>query len=184
MPSSFCTPPSIFTQGDTVIFQETNPIYPATDWTMTFVLSRDGINLSNTDATPTGPTGSDFLITLPKELTATLAPGRAKWTELVSNATERNYNRSGYLSIVPDPTQSITPTPEMTALANIKAQIASGVANLSKSRSFNGQMSTDRDLKELMDARDRLQVIVNAQLVALGVKQGDTSRRIIFSFCD
>lgn len=177
--------PCSFVQGDTVIFTERFNGYPPSAWNLDFVLSVNGVNTSTTRATAAGDALS-FVVTLPRATTAGFAPGQTRYTILVTTAdgAQRETLAGGFLNIAPDPTQSIPQTPEMVALANVKTTIANYIGNLTISRNFNGQSSTDRGLKELFDARDRLQAVVDAQLRGLGVSQQGGAKTIVMSFCD
>lgn len=172
--------PCRITIGDTIIFTETVNGYPATAWNGDFVLNQGGIALATIRASAVG---SDFQFVVSPESAPSLTPGQTNWFLLVTEiaTSERQRICGGNLMLAPDPTASITQTPEMVALAALQTAISTGVTKF-QGTSFNGQSTTFRTLSEMIAARDRLQQIVNSQLRDLGLSLKGGSQKIVTRF--
>lgn len=171
--------PARITAGDTVVFTDTVSGHAASAWNLDFVIYRDGINLATIRATASG---DDFLVTITETISSALTPGRASFTRLLTeiSSDQREAGLGGAIFIAPDPTASMAPTAAQTQLAAANAAITELKGNASVS--FNGQSFTKYNLKDLLDARDRLQIIVNDELRALGLSQKGGAKTILTRF--
>lgn len=169
-------PPCQFTAGDTVIFSASFPEYPATLWTLDYILSRSGQNLATVRATASG---ADFLVTM-DGTASNLAPGPAQWLAAVTEiaTSERKIACSGIVGILYNPTANLPATANQTMLAACNAALLTLTTTANYKVDFNGQMFERQRIGELMKIRDRLQVMVWDELRAMGVPQPGGARII------
>lgn len=178
--------PATIRAGDTTIFKISNSSYPNTDWFYDFVISRRGRAIAKIRATEEG---TAFLVTIGTDISsvAGFTPGRAtfyeRFTAKVGGQTETP--SSGILTILPDPTKDIPQTSNQLALASCTEalqNLVDGGENMTVN--FAGQSFTRRDMKDLMDARDRIQVLVDNELRAMGAddRSGSGYKPIRFRF--
>ncbi len=165
--------PRIITAGDTIIFSiGANTLYPNTDWTLKFALSQNGL-VQRSLAAASADSGLGFLVTLPAIDTAKLIPGLSDaalvYTEASSGQRATDACSVGQVMIVPDPTQSLPESDSAKALKAVNAAIAQVAAEPYASVNFNGQSYNAQNLKDLFYHRDRLVVIVSAELAELGI---------------
>jgi hypothetical protein len=171
--------PCRFTAGDAVLFTVSDTDHPATLWFLDFVLSRQGAHLATFRAT-TGDNGKDYQVSISSTVSA-LAPGLCKY-DLVftdnADGTQRETGASGWLTILPNPTGTLTQSSNQIALAACNAAIQKLVSRSNATVNFNGQSFTSVNIGELFKARDRLQLLVNDELTGLGLSRGGGFRII------
>jgi hypothetical protein len=83
---------------------------------------------------------------------------------------------------LPDPTGALAQSENQKALAACQSAINKLVASPRSSVSFNGQSYTNTSIKELFDARDRLQTLVNNELAELGIGNKGGARLVRYRF--
>jgi len=91
--------PSQFEAGNTLIFTESLPAFPASVWTLNFVLNRPGSSPVTVTATASG---FDFLVTLAASDTAAIAPGVWGFAEYLTAGSERATGNTGTITVLPN----------------------------------------------------------------------------------
>lgn len=155
--------------GNFVSFTETLTAYPASLWTMAFVLSSGSLAPISTAATANG---DDFLVTLSGTVTNSLAQGRWEWAEYVTASTERTTARNGVLTVLPNLATQATPSAAQAMLTALETAITSLASSKFQSVNFNGQSYSRRDMKSLLDQRVLLQAEVIREQNRLAVARG------------
>jgi hypothetical protein len=173
--------PATIASGSTLLFTESIIGYPATLYTLAFILNLNGTVIANIAGTPTG---NDFIVTSPAVTTALWQPGRYNFAEIVTKTSDSTVTQicSGQLSVTPNFAATITPTAAMNALAAAEAGILALMSSTNQSVNFAGQQFTSRNLKEFFDARDRLRAQVDAELRAMGVSTRGGGKNIVTQF--
>lgn len=168
--------PSIINAGETLTFSPDISGYPATAYSLAFILNREGTLIANIAATAVNVT--DFLVTADAATTAAWTPGRCNWGLQATKTadTTKTLVCEGMLSIMPNLGVSLTPSPSQVQLALIDASLSTLMASPETSVSFNGQSFSQRDIKQLMDIRDRLQNRVWWELRQLGLSDKGGAR--------
>lgn len=169
--------PSSFTAGDAVVFIVQDAQHPASLWTLDFVLTRDGKSLKTIRATASV---DDFIVGL-AGADSVIAPGRTQFVEiftLIAEPTQRESGCSGWLTILPNPTGNLDLSKNQLALAACNEAILKLVARPNASVNFVGQSYTSQNIDSLLKARDRLQVLVDNELNALGLSENGGFRII------
>lgn len=174
------TPVNVLVAGDSVSwsFYDAGHL-PADGWAASLVFNRDGSQILTKGATPSG---NNWIIGLVSTDTQALAAGITQVFLVFTRATERVTEYAGTITIAPNPTGTMTPTPAMLALTGIKNTITTIVSNPESSASFNGQTYTMQNLNDLFPIRDRLQAEVNAEFRTMGITVRGSSRTILFRF--
>lgn len=172
--------PCSIAAGSTLLFTETLIGYPATLYMLAFILNRDGVLTDNIAASASG---DDFVITQTAEVTGLWYPGRYNWSEVVTKISDSNVKQLclGQISITPNFAATAPKSSTQLQLDAINAAILSLLSG-AKAATFNGQSVTQRDMKEMFDARDRLQAQVDAELRAAGLSQRGGSKTIVTQF--
>lgn len=174
--------PRSIAAGTTLFFTETLSGYPASLWTLAFILNLDGVFVANIAG---GANGNNFIVTAPIATTAAWKPGQYNFAERVTEiAAPTNIIQVciGQIAVTPDFSVSATPTPSQVQLTAIEAAILILVASPNSSVNFNGQSMTQQNLKEMFDIRDRLKVRVEAELLSAGLSTKGGARRIVTRF--
>lgn len=174
--------PKSIAAGTTLLFTETLSGYPASLWTLAFILNLDGAFIANIAGTPSG---NDFIVTSPIATTAAWKPGQYNFAERVTeiaDATNVIQVCTGQIAVTPNFSVTATPTPSQVQLTAIEAAILILIANPNSSVNFNGQSMTQQNLKEMFDIRDRLKARVDAELNAAGLSTRGGAKRIVTRF--
>lgn len=148
MPVPTCSGvPAKIEVGNTVTIIEAYPQYPATLWTMKFVLSLDG----QPKVITATASGTSFSITLP----AKLQPGVYDFAEYVTEiaTSQRTTAKTGTIEVEPDLTATVKPTLAAQTLEAIEAAILKLSVGTNQQVNFNGQQVTKKDLLALRQER-------------------------------
>ena len=174
--------PKQITAGATILFSESLFAYPATLYTLVYVLNLNGALVAKLAA---AASGNDFLITATAETTANWTPGRYNHSAIVTCIADETVIPvwNGQVQVLPNMGISTPQTPAQTQLASLDASITKLLAGTIKSATINGQSWTKNDLKTLFDIRDRLQTRVDAELRAIGLSRKGGSKTIVTRFC-
>lgn len=162
------TPISTLTAGDSLEVTFQDSAHPASEWTMKFVLMRNGSLLYQVDATANG---DSYNVVVPSVQSSAITPGIVQATLVFDNVADPTIRQTlyiGSLNILPNPLDTLVPTANMLALQSINDTIAFVSASPAQSVNFNGQSYTIHNLDELFKIRDRLQALVDAELRAVG----------------
>lgn len=117
-----CVPLTI-EAGTTVRFTVSNASYPATAWTLAFVLN-NGVDTPLTVAATAS--GSTYAVVLTAEQTLALTPGRYTWGEIytaVSPATEKAVGDNGSLDVLASIATVATPTAAQAMVTLLKGAL-------------------------------------------------------------
>lgn len=172
-------PVTILVAGDSDVLVFYDPDHPASSWSATFVLNRNGTTILSKAATISGDYHSVALATGD---TSGLSPGIAQAYMLYTSGALRETLAVGTVSIAPNPSVTMTPTDAMAALAAVKQTITKLVSMVESSASFNGQTFTLQNISQLFEARDRLQAEVNNELLSMGLIVPRRFRTIVHRF--
>lgn len=149
---------SVLEAGNNYNFQETFTDYPATAWSMQFVMSLDGSNAAANvfNASTVNTTG--FQVNL-SNLTV---PGRYAWAEYVTETSsgQRTTAQDGVTQVIPNLTQTQPLSSAATMLANIETAITNLTQGGFLSVSVNNVSYTRFDVTTLIQMRTRLQAEV------------------------
>jgi len=179
--SSVISAPQSFTAGDgTTITIFDGGFLPSDGYTAKLILSMNGKVKLSVD----GSDGADnkFTFTLTSEATADLEPGEYTYTFTFLKNSVRTSLEPLILYVNPNPETSLSDTVHQQQLAAVEQAILKVSAGDNVSVTFNGQSYTKRNLKDLMDFRDRLQVLVNADLRRLGLSRRGGAKTIATRF--
>jgi hypothetical protein len=131
--------PCHFESGNTVIFEEDFPDFPATSWASTFCLSLNGTALAPVTATTDGAT---FIYTLADDVTAAFAAGTYDYAIYVTLSGERTTAKRGRVKVQPNLATSQTPTFAQAQVTLLQTALANLNTSDKQSVSFNGQSFT------------------------------------------
>lgn len=167
---------SVLEAGNNYNFQETFTDYPASLWSMQFVMSLDGSNVAPnvTNATNSGNT---FNVSFGTPTTA----GRYLFAEYVTETAsgQRTTAKTGVMQVIPNLTQTASLSAAATMLANIETAISQLTTGGFSSVSVNNVSYTRFDVSILIAMRTRLQAEVIRERQAADAFRGvETSGRI------
>lgn len=173
--------PKQFAAGTTLSFTEKLGGYTPSAFGLAFILNLNGVLVANI---PAEPLGDDFAIVVPASTTKTWTPGQYNFAELATATEGGEVTQvcSGLVSITPNFTLTTPMTSAQKALALADAAIEKLLKTPNASVNFNGQTWTKRNLKDALDARDRLQARVDAELRAAGLSNRGGAKRIATQF--
>jgi hypothetical protein len=173
-------PPQI-AAGSTLLFTERLTGYPASLYSLAFILNLDGALVANVAA---GESGDDYIVTAPAATTAGWGPGRYNWSEVLTKTSDGTVYQgpTGEVPITPNYGVSASQTATQIQLTALDAAILKVVAGTHSSVNFGGQSFTQKNITEMFNIRDRLQARVNAELRALGLSSKGGARRIVTRF--
>ena len=169
--------------GDVLVFTVRRSQYVSADWTMTFVLTKDGSKSFSKNATQ-DVNNIDHDVNVTAADSATIKPGRLQgWLSFVkkTDATQRFTEYVGLLTVMPNPVGTLTPSEAQQALTKIKSAIKLIVSQPEASASFNGQSYSLQNITELYKIRDRLQMEVDSEMREMGVARRSGGARIILT---
>lgn len=92
------TEPTELRAGDTWKWTRTIADYPASSWTLSYVLVQAGVQKTITASS----SGDNYSVTVAKATTANYAEGLWTWSAAVDNGTERYTIDSGTLQVLPN----------------------------------------------------------------------------------
>lgn len=174
--------PKSISAGTTLLFTETLSGYPASLWTLHFILNLDGALVANILATD----GVDkFVVTSSIATTATWKPGQYNFAERVTeiaDATNIIQVCSGRIAVTPDFSVNATPTPARVQLAALDAAILKLISSPNAEVNLNGQSFTRHNLKDMFAIRDQLQNQVDFELRGMGLSAKGGAKRIVTRF--
>ena len=184
MPQIPVGPPVSLIAGDTLQFSAKNPDYPASDWTMQFVL----FNTSSSQVKFNGVAQSDsgFLVSLTAPQTEDVLPMEYSMAYVFTStdATQRStLPLQMTLWVIPDLTQKLNPSPNQIQLANyqeVERKLSTGT-NLAVS--MNGQSFTKKNIDEIRKQMVWLQARIYREQQQLKELLGNaTGGRIVSEF--
>lgn len=149
--------PAKIEAGNTVRFSETLPSFPASAWSLQFVLSRSGQSPLVVNAESDGDV---FTVTLTGEKTTALASGSWDWAEYATSNGERTTARTGTLYVLPNLAAAIAPSAAQQMLTALNAAILKLTSGTDRVVNFNGQQFEKKDLDSLLKSRVQLQAEV------------------------
>lgn len=165
--------PELIEQGGTYVFTESFTDYPNTGWNAQYLLQIPGSAPYTTNAT-NGTGTNNIVFTLNATNTTNWAPGRYMFsiyvTEMSSN--QRATAKTGVTQVIPDLSQTQTPSTAQTMLDNINTAITSLTTGGFQSVSVNNVSYTRYQVTELIALRTRLQAEVIREQQAAEVLRG------------
>jgi hypothetical protein len=171
--------PTVVEAGNNYNFQETFTDFPASAWSMQFVMQLPGVaaNVFNASAVNT----NSFQVNLSNLSVA----GRYTFSEYVTetSSSQRTTAKTGVLEVIPNLTQ----TQALSSAATMLALITTAITNLTTggflSVSVNNVSYTRQDVSTLISMRTRLQAEVIRERQAADAFRGiETSGRISTRF--
>jgi len=173
---------SILTAGDTWVLSFTDDDHPNNLWTALIAFSRLGVQLfAKAGVNDVG----NFKFTITAAESGTIAPGGTQVYVVFTNVadpTRRESEFAGAVTVLPNPTGSMTPTPSQQALTAVLATITKVLSQPESSATFNGQTYTMQNIETLYKIRNLLITDVNNELVGLGLATKPRSRNILTRF--
>lgn len=147
--------------GDTVRVTISDGDYPSSLWTLAvrFV----GTAAFSFAATPI--TGDQFELVLTAAQSLTLTPGtyNVTFTYTETSSGEKQSVSAGKTQVYPDPSAVAPVSQARSTLSAMKAALLALAAGTTSTVNFNGQSFTKKNLKDLQDAIDRQQRIVDQE---------------------
>lgn len=145
--------PVKFNVGDTVAFTESFTEYPASaGWTAKLWLSLNGGTGTPSSVTAsTNADGKSFDFTITQTVSAALAPGEYRYSEIVTNGTETHTPREGVIYALPNYTTAQTPTAAQAMVTLLMAVMQEFAGTTRTTVSFNGQSFTRASIKEYQE---------------------------------
>jgi hypothetical protein len=167
--------PRAIVAGDTVRVSISDGNHPSEEWSLAVLLRSEAGVSSSFDAIPDDEGAFDILI--PATDSANLSPGSYlvtyRWTETITG--EKISEPKGTLIVAADPAQNATLTQAAQTLAAMEAALLNLSSGSNAIVNFNGQSFTRKNIKELQDAIDRQQLIVDQEQknidIAFGIKR-------------
>ncbi len=170
--------PELIEQGGTYLFTESFSEFPNSQWSAQYLLQIPGSAPYTTNATNVTNSSTDFLFTLNPVLETA---GRYQFaiytTERASG--QRATAKTGVLNVLPDLSQTQTPSTAETMLANINTAITQLTSGGFQSVSVNNVSYTRYQVTELIALRTRLQAEVIREREAQEVMRGINHTGII-----
>lgn len=137
--------PSTITQGDSVSFTVSDPLYPAGDWTSAVKFKNEaGAVLSFTGT----QSGTDHLFVLSNAQTDTLVSGQNFVCVAFSDGTHRETSDWTTVTILDDPGADSAASYAQSQVTLLKTALASLAANPYTTVNFNGQSFTSSGTAE------------------------------------
>ena len=171
--------PASFAAGDTVIFQQTLPDYPATaGWSLSYTLISSSGVCTFTAAT----LNSDYLITILSSVTAGYAPGAYSWAASVSRTGERHGVGRGSLNVLPNPATAIAGdirTHVKRTLDAIEATIEGDATAAQLRMSIDGSAMERKSSEQLLLLRGKYLGYYRQELAAERIRNGQSSQSLI-----
>jgi hypothetical protein len=138
-----CVPPR-FEAGNTIVWTQDFPRYPASEWSLSFVLSQAG----QVKATVSGvPSGDSFTVTLTSTVTDRLAGGTYDWAEYVTQSGERATAATGTLIVLPNLATNAAPSFAEQQVELLQTALATLAAGTNETVNINGQSFTKRNIE-------------------------------------
>ncbi len=174
--------PSVVTAGDAVSFYVNDVSFPATAWTSTVYFRNDaGTVLSFARSTTSG---NQHVFVLTNTNTGTLTTGRNLVSFAFSDGTHRQVSDWQEITVLADPTATITPTFAQAQVTLLQTVIATFNATLHDQVSFNGQSFHRASImdyqKQLSYWQSRVNFERNQNNVAAGIPSDITRIPIEF----
>ena len=172
----------VLVAGDALSFTFIYSTYPASLWSLQFVLTLNGTKILEKDATATG---DQHTVSLVHDDTKSLKSGKCQvWLVFTdrSSASRRFSVDAGLMTVLPNPTGTFPPSDNALALAAINRTIRTIVSQPESTASYNGQSYSLHNLNDLYAIRDRLQQAIDSELRTLGIpsKSGHKTIRTRF----
>lgn len=155
--------------GDTIIWTENFSDFPNTSWTAKFVLNMGPNAPIILDATNSG---SDFLFTFARTLTAGIPHGVYDFSILCFATTQRATGKTGIITILPDLAQAVVPSFAAAQVTLLQTAIATLSTGANQSVSFNGQSFSKYDIASLQKTLTFYQAQVIAEQNKLNAQRG------------
>lgn len=167
--------PRSFISGDTVRVTISDGDYPSSLWSLVVYLIGTAVD----DFTASQISGDQFELVIPANDSDDILPGtkRVVFTYTETSSSEKQSVEMGKTYVYADPSESPTATQAQTTLAAMKTALASLAAGTTSTVNFNGQSFTRKNLKDLQDAIDRQQQIVDRELAEADLIAGKQRSR-------
>ena len=145
--------PNVVYSGDTLTWTKSLNDYPAPTWTLTYTLVREGDSVTVTAT----PSGTDHLVLVTAETSATYRPGVYLWTSFVSDGTARYVTGTGEITVKPNPASGgyDTRSKARIALDNIEAYLIDPNNLAASSYSIGGRSLSRWPRSELLVEREK-----------------------------
>jgi hypothetical protein len=179
--------PSAVVSGTTVVWTETQSLYPDPDYTIAYKFQALDTPVDGYEAFSVSGTGSGSAFTFTITAAAAPKPGIYAWQEIVTRVSPSGTAVIACGQMVVRPNMAATPTTSAaeTMLAAINTAITTLTSTTKQSVSFNGQSYTNADIKSLKDERTRLQAEIRREkqrLLALSGCGGENDGNIVTIF--
>lgn len=150
--------PGRFRAGDTVKWTESLTEYPATNWELTYIFTKEGCDPVESTATASG---SDHAATLTAADSGEFSAGRWNWFARVSDQDEGTLTvKDGTVTVLPDPTASGEQSFAQKALQMVEKSLTDDLPTAQESFNVAGVDITTMSLSERYQLRDKLKAEV------------------------
>lgn len=167
--------PRSFVAGDTVRVTISDGNFPSSLWTLIVYLRGSTVE----DFTATPISGDQFELVIPASSSDDIAPGTYNlvYTYTETASSEKQSVAVGKVQIYGDPSEVPAPTQAQQTLAALKALLPILAGGRTAEINLNGQSIRFKTIKELQDAIDRQQQIVNRECEDADLIAGKTRSR-------
>lgn len=173
-------PTSVYA-GDTVAWTKTLSEYPASLWTLTYSLVRDGGSITITATA----SGDAHAVSVAKATTATWLPAEYTWTAYVSDATNRFTVETGTIRIKANPAAGgyDSRSQAKRTLDAVNALLEGRAGSDVSSYSIGGRSVSKMPVTELLTWKSRLEAEYAREVAADRIARGlGTGRKIVTRF--
>jgi len=173
--------PKEIVAGTTVKWTKSLSDYPAGEgWSLIYYF----FNANSSFSVEATASGNDFQITISANITANYTPGEYKWQAIVVKGDEKYVVDSGYVKILPNPTQAVDWRSEIKkALDAIKAVIEGRANKDQASYTIAGRRLDRTPIPDLIVLYDKLKKEFAKELKAEKLAKGEsTGSKILIRF--
>lgn len=167
--------PTEITSGTTVVWAETQTLYPQPDYTIAYKFLALETPVDGPETFSVAGSGSGSAWTFTIASSAAPKPGQYAWQQLVTRVSPAAIAliAEGRLTVKPNLSAAPTTSTAETMLAALETAITSLATSVNQSVSFNGQSFTKQDIGRLYEQRTRLQAEVKREKAALAALNGN-----------
>lgn len=173
--------PTEIVAGTTVKWTKSLSDYSASEgWSLTYYF----FNSDNHFSVEATSSGEDFQITIDASTSANYQPGEYKWQAIVTKGTEKYVVDSGYIKVLPSPTQAVDWRSDIKkALDAIKAVIEGRATKDQASYQIAGRRLDRTPVPDLIALYDKLKKEYAKELKAEKLAKGEsTGSKILIRF--
>lgn len=166
--------PSEITSGTTVVWAETQSLYPQPDYTIAYKFQALDTPVDGYESFAIASSGSGSAWTFTIASTTAPKPGRYTWQQIVTRVSPAAVAvlATGCMTVKQNLATAPTTTAAETRVATLTTAIATLCASTNQSVSFNGQSFTKQNLQQYRNELVAAQAEVRGEKAALAAING------------